>query len=60
LHLNLFSFLNDDLGQKRLLYERLGVQEYWVVNIENRTTYEAVLAKVPDVEPELYDAKHHR
>ncbi|MGF1537407.1 MAG: Uma2 family endonuclease [Elainellaceae cyanobacterium] len=29
--------LNDDLGQKRLLYERLGVAEYWVVSVETAT-----------------------
>jgi Uma2 family endonuclease len=27
--------LNDDLGLKRLLYECLGIQEYWVVNVQN-------------------------
>jgi Uma2 family endonuclease len=28
------TMLSDDLGPKRLLYERLGVQEYWVVNVK--------------------------
>ncbi len=27
------STLSEDLGPKRLLFERLGVQEYWVVNV---------------------------
>ena len=27
--------LNDDLGQKRLLYDRAGIQEYWVVDVNN-------------------------
>lgn len=26
--------LNDDIGRKRLLYERLEVQEYWVVDVD--------------------------
>ncbi len=27
------SSLSDDLGEKRLLYEHMGVQEYWVVHV---------------------------
>ncbi len=30
------SSFKDDLGAKRLLYERLGVAEYWVVDVANQ------------------------
>ncbi|WP_026100705.1 Uma2 family endonuclease [Synechococcus sp. PCC 7336] len=30
------SSFQDDLGAKRLLYERLGVSEYWVVNVADK------------------------
>jgi Uma2 family endonuclease len=30
------SSFKDDLGAKRLLYERLGIPEYWVVNVAER------------------------
>ncbi|MBW4665677.1 MAG: Uma2 family endonuclease [Chroococcus sp. CMT-3BRIN-NPC107] len=27
--------INDDLGHKRLIYDRVGIQEYWVVDVNN-------------------------
>lgn len=34
IEISLFT-LSDDLGQKRLLYERLGIREYWVVDVQS-------------------------
>jgi Uma2 family endonuclease len=31
--------LEDDLGAKRLLYEEMGVAEYWVVEVQNSQVY---------------------
>jgi Uma2 family endonuclease len=31
--------LEDDLGAKRLLYEEMGVAEYWVVDVQNSQVY---------------------
>ena len=39
------SSFKDDLGAKRLLYERLGVSEYWVVNVADQQVVAFVVAE---------------
>ena len=36
--------LSDDLGNKRLLYERLGVREYWVINVKDASVVAFAIA----------------
>ena len=35
---------SDDLGRKRLLYEQLGVEEYWVVNSQSKNVIAFAIA----------------
>lgn len=39
------SSFKDDLGAKRLLYERLGVSEYWVVNVAEQQVIAFAIAE---------------
>ncbi|MEO1621672.1 MAG: Uma2 family endonuclease [Cyanobacteria bacterium J06632_3] len=33
------SSIKDDLGRKRLMYERIGIREYWVVDVEAKEVF---------------------
>jgi Uma2 family endonuclease len=65
------SSFKDDLGVKRLLYERLGVSEYWVVNVAEQQVIAFAVAEggsrqirvsgvLPGLEMSLIEEALHR
>ncbi|MBD1825206.1 Uma2 family endonuclease [Cyanobacteria bacterium FACHB-DQ100] len=39
-----YSSLADDRGEKRLLYESLGVKEYWIIDVQNASIWAFAVA----------------
>ncbi|MEP0915719.1 Uma2 family endonuclease [Leptolyngbya sp. DQ-M1] len=39
-----YSSLTDDRGEKRLLYESLGVKEYWIIDVQNASIWAFAVA----------------
>ena len=50
------STFKDDLGAKRLLYERLGVSEYWVVNVAEQDVIAFAVADQRSGEVQISEA----
>ncbi|ASC74266.1 hypothetical protein XM38_052410 [Halomicronema hongdechloris C2206] len=50
------STFKDDLGAKRLLYERLGVSEYWVVNVAEQDVIAFAVADQRSGEVQMSEA----